>query len=149
MNTAVETQNQNRQTQQNQQTQQGQQRQTQPRQSQPAPQNGRAYVIPAANIAATDDEYIVELEMPGVNKEGLEVTVEGNELTIIGRRQLDIPDGELCYCETPQADFRRVFELGPDVDTSKITAEMRQGILTLRLPKSEKAKPKQIEVKVA
>src|SRR6267378_8543283 len=106
--------------------------QTGNRQAQPAPQNGRdrGYVIPPANISATENEYIVELEMPGVNKEGLEVTVEGNELTIIGRRQLDIPDGELCYCETPQADFRRVFELGPDVDTSKITAEMRQGILT-------------------
>ena len=87
--------------------------------------------------------------MPGVNKQGLEVTVEGNELTIIGRRASDVPEGELCYCESPQADYRRVFELGPDVDTSKISAEMQQGVLKLRLPKSEKAKPKQIEVKVA
>ena len=87
--------------------------------------------------------------MPGVNKQGLEVTVEGNELTIIGRRASDVPEGELCYCESPQADYRRVFELGPDVDTSRISAEMQQGVLKLRLPKSEKAKPKQIEVKVA
>ena len=87
--------------------------------------------------------------MPGVNKQGLEVTVEGNELTIIGRRASDVPEGELCYCESPQADYRRVFELGPDVDTSKISAEMQQGVLKLHLPKSERAKPKQIEVKVA
>jgi len=110
---------------------------------------GRGYVIPPANIAATDNEYLVEVEMPGVNKQGLEVTVEGNELTIIGRRASDVPEGELCYCESPQADYRRVFELGPDVDTSKISAEMQQGVLKLHLPKSERAKPKQIEVKVA
>ena len=87
--------------------------------------------------------------MPGVTKEGLEVLVEGNELTIIGRRKLDLPESDLCYCESPQADFRRVFEVGPDVDTGKISAEMNQGVLRLRLPKSERAKPKQIEVKVA
>jgi HSP20 family protein len=146
MNTAVETKNQN----QNRQPQtQTPQRQDRGGQSQPGRPDGRGYVPPAANIAATGNEYILELEMPGVNKEGLEVTVEGKQLTIVGRRDLDIPEGELCYCETPQADFRREFELGPDVDTSKITAEMRQGILTLILPKSEKAKPRQIEVKVA
>ena len=90
---------------------------------------GRGYVIPPANIAATDNEYLVEVEMPGVNKQGLEVTVEGNELTIIGRRASDVPEGELCYCESPQADYRRVFELGPDVDTSKISAGKPNGIV--------------------
>lgn len=87
--------------------------------------------------------------MPGVNKDGLEITVEGNELTIVGRRSLDLPEGELYYCETPTADFRRVFDLGPDVDTSKIGAKLEQGVLMLRLPKSEKAKPKKIEVQAA
>lgn len=86
--------------------------------------------------------------MAGVDKEGLEVTVEVNELTIIGRRKTDILNGELSYCECPRADYRRVFELGPDVDTSRINAEMQQGVLKLRLPKSEKAKPKRIEVKL-
>jgi HSP20 family protein len=109
----------------------------------------RGYVIPPANISANENEYIVELEMPGVTKEGLEVMVEGNELTIVGRRTPEVPEGEVVWRESPEADYRRVFELGPDVDTSKINAEMRQGVLILRLPKSEKAKPKQIEVKVA
>ena len=106
----------------------------------------RGYVVPPANISANDNEYLIELEMPGVNKEGLEITVEGNELTIVGRRQQESPQGELCYCESAQADFRRVFELGPDVDTSRVDARMEQGILRLRLPKSEKAKPRKIQI---
>ena len=122
---------------------------TQSRPAQSGVETNRGYVTPPANITGTNNEYIVELEMPGVDKNGLEVTVEGNQLTIIGRRQSEIPDGDLCYCETPQADYRRVFELGPDVDTSQISAEMKQGVLILRLPKTEKAKPKQVEVKVA
>jgi len=108
----------------------------------------RGFVTPPANISATKDEYLVEVDMPGVDKEGLELTVEGNELTLIGRRKSDLPEGELCYCESTWADYRRVFELGLDVDTSKITAEMHNGVLKLHLPKSEKAKPKKIEVQV-
>ncbi len=126
-----------------------QQRSTQPQAARPDEQRARGFVTPPANISATDNEYVVEVDMPGVDKDGLEVTVEGNELTIIGRRKSDLPEGEACYCESPQADYRRVFELGPDVDTSKISAEMHQGVLKLRMPKSEKAKPKHIEVKVA
>ncbi len=109
----------------------------------------RRFIAPPANILATDNEYLVEVDMPGATREGLEVTVEGNELTIIGRRQPEHPEGELLYRESPWADYRRVFELGPDVDTAKISAEMSQGVLRLYLPKSERAKPKQIEVKVA
>ncbi len=109
----------------------------------------RSFVTPPANILATDNEYLLELEMPGVDKEGLEVTVEGNELTIIGRRKFDRPNGELCYCESAQADFRRMFELGPDVNTAGVTAEMHQGVLKLHLPKSEQSKPKRVEIKVA
>jgi HSP20 family protein len=126
-----------------------QNQQNQARQSRAAAQDGRprGFVTPPANISATDNEYLVEVDMPGVEKEGLEITVEGNELTIIGRRKSQLPEGEACYCESPQADYRRIFELGPDVDTAGINAEMKQGVLRLRLPKSEKAKPKRIEVK--
>src|SRR5690349_20315802 len=126
--------------------------QQRPAQSQGARPDGRparGFVLPPANISSTDNEYVVVVDMPGVDKDGLEVIVEGNELTIIGRRKSDLPEGEACYCESPQADYRRVFELGPDIDTSRISAEMQQGVLKLHLPKSEKAKPKQIEVKVA
>ena len=123
--------------------------QTQNQPSQIETRSTRGFITPPANVSATGNEYILEVEMPGVNKNGLETTVEGNELTIIGRRSMDLPEGELFYCATPSADFQRVFELGPDVDTSKISAKLEQGVLTLRLPKSEKAKPKKIEVQAA
>src|SRR6266480_4022027 len=98
-------------------------------------QANRGFVVPPANISGTNNEYLLEVEMPGVDKSGLEVTVEGNELTIFGRRRTETPQGELYYSEAPQADFRRTFELGPDVDIGKINAQMDQGILKLRLPK--------------
>jgi HSP20 family protein len=108
----------------------------------------RPFVVPPANISADNNEYLLELDLPGVNREGLEIMVEGNQLTITGHRQWDV-SGELCYCESGLADFRRMFELGPDVDTSRVSAEMKNGVLRLHLPKSEKARPKQIQVQVA
>lgn len=122
-------------------------KQKQPSAAAETQQRPRGFVTPPSNIMATDDGYLVEVDMPGVDKSGLEITVEANELTIIGRRNTDTPKGELLYWEAPMADYRRVFDLGPDIDSSKISAEMHQGVLCLRLPKSERAKPKKIEVK--
>lgn len=104
------------------------------------------FTTPAANIYATDNEYILELEMPGVDKAGLEVLIDGNELIITGKRAKDIPEGELSYCESALANYRRVFELASDVDTSKIEAQLNQGVLKLKLPKSEQAKPHKIPI---
>jgi HSP20 family protein len=111
-----------------------------------AQREARGFVTPPANISAIQDEYLIEVEMPGVAKEGVEVMVEGNQLTIIGRRKPDMPEGHLLYSEDVLADYRRVFELGVDVDTSKIKAEMDNGVLRLHLPKSEQAKPRKIPV---
>jgi HSP20 family protein len=115
-------------------------------QTQTRTEQNRGYITPPANISANENEYLLELEMPGVDKDGIEVTVEGNELTIIGRRKQESQHGEAVYCESPQADYRRVFEFGVDVDTSKISADMEQGVLRLHLPKSEKAKPRKIPI---
>lgn len=104
------------------------------------------YVTPEVNIFETQEGYVVEAEMPGVGKNGLEVMLEGNELTIVGHRNQDRLDGEPLLRECLQTDFRRVFELDPAIDTSKIVARMDQGILRLTLPKSEKVKPRKIAV---
>lgn len=104
------------------------------------------YVMPEVNIFEEKDGYTLEAEMPGVNKEGLEVLLEGNELTIVGHRQHAPVEGEVVFRECQAADFRRVFELDPAIDTSRIVAKMNQGVLTLTLPKSEKVKPRKIAV---
>jgi len=108
----------------------------------------REFFVPPVNIFETDDQYVVEADLPGVTKEGLEITVEDNELTIIGRRGevQQEPNAEVLYQETRPGDFRRVFELDPTIDTSKINAKVQQGVLTLTLPKAEKVKPRKIAV---
>jgi|SRR5208337_541209 len=104
------------------------------------------YVAPVVNIFETNDGYALEAEMAGVNKDGLEITLEGNEITITGRRAPQATGGEVLFRERSSADFRRVFELDPAIDTSKISAKMEQGVLTLVLPKSERVKPRKIAV---
>jgi HSP20 family protein len=104
------------------------------------------YVAPEVNIFETKDGYALQAEMPGVNKDGLEITLEGNEITITGRRAQETVSGEVLFRERSAADFRRVFELDPAIDTANISARMDQGILTLTLPKSERVKPRKITV---
>jgi len=104
------------------------------------------FLAPEVNIFGSKDGYVLEAEMPGVNKEGLQITLEGNELTIVGHQHNDAAPGQPLVRESRAADYRRVFELDPVIDTSKVSARMDQGVLTLTLPKSEKAKPRKIAV---
>lgn len=113
----------------------------------PQSTNGdRAYVAPAVNIAEGADGYTLEAEMPGVNKDGLTIDLEGHMLTLEGRRQPRENGGTLLYRESDPADYRRVFELDPAIDGSKIAAHIEQGLLTVHLPKAEKVKPRKISV---
>jgi len=104
------------------------------------------YVAPASSVIENGDSYTLQVEMPGVNKEGLEISVENNELRIVGRRSLPEINGTFFHRESRTENFRRVFELDPSIDTSKISAHIEQGILTLRLPKAEQVKPRKITV---
>jgi len=104
------------------------------------------YVVPEVNIFETKDGYVLEAEMPGVGKEGLAVTLDGQEITITGRRNTEAVSGQAVIRERLTADYRRVFELDPAIDTARISARMDQGILTLALPKSERVKPRRIAV---
>ena len=109
------------------------------------PRSGQ-FITPTASVVEGDDAYILNVEMPGVNKEGLEISVENNELTIMGRRSLPQIEGTLIHRESRSENFRRVFELDPSIDTSKISAHTDQGMLTLTLPKAEQVKPRKITV---
>ena len=104
------------------------------------------YATPEVNIFETSEGYVLEAEMPGVNKEGLEITLEGTEITIVGRRGKEAVPGQPLLRERQLADFRRRFELDPAIDTARINAKMNQGVLTLTLPKSELVKPRKIAV---
>jgi HSP20 family protein len=104
------------------------------------------FVSPEVNIFEANDGYVLEAEMPGVNKEGLELTLEGNEITIVGHRHNEPLSGTALFHESRNADYRRVFELDPAIDTGKIAAHVEQGVLTLTLPKSERVKPRKIAV---
>jgi HSP20 family protein len=106
----------------------------------------RRFATPLVDIESTDDGYVLHAEMPGVSKDGIEVSVENGDLVIIGhRRPLDV-SGEPIYRESRPYDFRRVYELDPSIDTSRISARIENGLLTVNLPKAEKVKPRRIEV---
>jgi len=104
------------------------------------------FLVPNVDIFETNDGYVLEAEMPGVNKDGLEITVHGTEITLTGRRANVVPQGVALVAERRSADFRRSFELDPATDSSRISAKMNQGVLTLSLPKSERVKPRKIQV---
>ena len=104
------------------------------------------FVAPASSVMEDGEGYTLQVEMPGVNKEGLEISVENNELTIVGRRSLPTVEGTVLHRESRSNNFRRSFELDPSIDTSKISAKIDQGVVTLVLPKAEQVKPRKITV---
>jgi len=114
-------------------------------QNQPAETN-RPYVSPDVNIFESDTGFTLEAEMPGVTRDALEVTLEGNSLTLVGHRTDGLPPGNVLYRESRPADYRRAFELDPSIDGKKIRAQMNQGVLILELPKTEAVKPRRIAV---
>ena len=104
------------------------------------------FVTPVASLTENADGYELQIEMPGVNKEGLEISVENNELTIFGRRSLPQIEGTPIHREMRSHNYRRAFELDPSIDMAKISARIDQGVVTLMLPKAEQVKPRKIAV---
>lgn len=103
--------------------------------------------LPALNVWDAGDAICVEAEVPGVRKEDLEVTAMGNELSVKGRRRL--PEGTHTYHrqERGAGEFTRVLTLACDVKPDQVEAVLDHGVLTIRLPKAEAARPRQIAVK--
>ena len=112
----------------------------------PARTSEETWLTPRVDISEQKDEYVLEAEMPGVSKETLEVILDNNELTLLGRRaERELP-GEPLHVESSPHPFRRTFELDPVIDTDRVSVRIEQGLVTVRLPKSEQAKPRRIEV---
>jgi HSP20 family protein len=104
-------------------------------------------MIPAVDIYETADGLVLCADMPGVGLEDLQIRLEESILTIQGRAKHAI-DLEPTYREFELGNFYRQFELSDLVDQDKISARLRHGVLIMELPRAEKAKPKQIPVRV-
>lgn len=103
--------------------------------------------LPTADIFENEDALTVVLEMPGVDKSNIDVDIENGVLTVEGRIDFDkYKDMQPIYSEYNVGPYRRSFRISSRVDQDKIKAEMRDGVITLILPKAEEAKPRRIEV---
>jgi HSP20 family protein len=109
----------------------------------------RPVIFPPVDIYETENEYVIKAEMPGVSRDYIDVVLNNRELDITGKINGNMPEEKnLKYSEFKLYDFNRKFKVGDDIDSSRLTAKLENGILTLNLPKSEKIKPKKIEIKV-
>ena len=93
------------------------------------------------------EEFVVELDLPGVDPQSIDLTVEKNVLTIHAERRRTSPDdAELVVGERPHGTFSRQLFLGESLDADRLAADYADGVLTLRVPIAEKAKPRRIEI---
>ncbi len=113
------------------------------------PSAWRSVAWPAIDIADQEREYVVKAEVPGCRIEDIELSVSGNILTISGekKQEQEVKEKGYYHVERSFGSFRRDLNLAGDVDIAKIDAECKNGVLTVRLPKTEKAKTAKIKVK--
>jgi HSP20 family molecular chaperone IbpA len=111
------------------------------------PTTPRRAIVPRYGVQETADAYVVTAYLPGVTRSDLETSLDGENLTVFGRRNWTPPaEWTTLYRETPAADYRLVLELDQRVNRDAVKAELQQGVLTLTLPKAEALKPRRIEI---
>jgi HSP20 family protein len=118
-------------------------------------ENGAAKTAPAArtftprvDIVETESALFVHTDLPGVRPEDVDLRFEQGELTLVGKVHPRTTPGRLIFGEYEVGDFQRSFQVPESIDASRIDAEFKNGVLTIRLPKPEAAKPKQVAIKV-
>ena len=124
---------------------------TMPSRKKSADENGSVETrdwAPVVDILETDNEFILKVELPGVEKDDVEVSIDNRILTIKGEKKKDDKGKKVHRTECRYGTFIRNFTLPQDVDVNKVEAACKNGVLCLTLTKMEQAKPKQIEVKV-
>jgi len=108
-----------------------------------------AALLPPVDIYEDETGFTLTADLPGVSKDRLGVKVNGDNLLIEGEVSVPAPQGmELLYAEVPASTYRRSFTLSRELDASKIEASLKDGVLKLRIPKTEEARPRKIEIKV-
>jgi HSP20 family protein len=107
------------------------------------------FLRPAVDIYEDGHEITVRADMPGVSRDRLQVQVDGNNLAIEGQAAIDMPEGmEALHADVRTTRFRRSFTLSNELDTANINAKMKDGVLTLSVPKRAELQPRKIEVSV-
>jgi HSP20 family protein len=110
-----------------------------------------AGVFPLINLTEDKENFYVRSELPGIKADELEITVTGDNLTVSGERKI-LTEGEQTKYhrrEREAGKFSRVITLPSQIDTAKVEASTKDGVLTIRLPKSEAVRPKQVTVKIS
>jgi HSP20 family protein len=102
--------------------------------------------IPLTDIYETEDVYSLKIEMPGVKKDNLDIVIDEKELRITAKTDKTEEADKIRYSEYSDRDFYRVFKIGYDIDRSRVDANLENGVLTLKLHKSEDVKPKKIAI---
>jgi len=100
----------------------------------------------ALDARREDDTFVIELDLPGVEHDSIDLDVERNVLTVRAERPLRASDAELLIAERPKGVFTRQLVLGDALDTARVEASYDAGVLTLRIPVAEKAKPRKIQI---
>lgn len=109
----------------------------------------REALMPPVDVIEDIDGITLYADLPGVPKDKLGLHVEADTLTIEGDVVLDMPEGmQIRHAEAALPRYRRIFTLSKELDSGKISAELRHGVLKLRIPKAEHLQPRRIEVKV-
>jgi HSP20 family protein len=107
-------------------------------------------VYPPMNVFMDRDGYVLRMEVPGVNPDSMQIETRGRTLMVSGKREIQPPQhGSFHRRERERGEFSRMLQLPADVDPGRAQATLKNGILTLRIPKREEAKPRQISVKAA
>ena len=105
-------------------------------------------LAPAVDVFENSHGITVQAEMPGVSKDQLSIQADRNNLTIEGEAAIDLPDGmEALYADLQSTRYRRSFLLSGELETDRIEANLKDGLLTLRIPKRAEHKPRKIEVR--
>ncbi len=111
--------------------------------------NSDAALMPSVDVIEDSTGITLHADLPGVPKDKLSLQVEADTLTIEAEMSVTTPEGmEASYVEVNVPRYRRAFTLSKELDPSKVSAELRNGVLSLRIPKAEHAQPRRIEVKV-
>lgn len=107
--------------------------------------------LPPVDIHEDSNNIYLKAELPGIKKDELNIAVEGDTLTIKGEKkhESEVKEEQFHVMERTYGSFSRSFSLPTNVDSSKVRADYKDGVLTLTLPKKEESKPKKIEVKVS